>query len=96
MEVLHHADRRKAVELLAFVFDHVIGKSVRGFNLLTLGWTDGLSNGTIQMDEAVREEILDWYVSQPSFIRLICGKQLLETGLLTSADHKYGEMSTVA
>ena len=57
---------------------------------------DGLSNGTIQMDEAVREEILDWYVSQPSFIRLICGKQLLETGLLTSADHKYGEMSTVA
>ena len=57
---------------------------------------DGLSNGTIQMDETVREEILDWYVSQPSFIRLICGKQLLETGLLTSADHKYGEMSTVA
>ena len=57
---------------------------------------DGLSNGTIQMDEAVREEILDWYVSQPSFIRLICGKQLLKTGLLTSADHKYGEMSTVA
>ena len=57
---------------------------------------DGLSNGTIQMDEAVREEILDWYVSQPSFIRLICGKQLLETGLLTSADHKYSEMSTVA
>ena len=57
---------------------------------------DGLSNGTIQMDEAVREEILDWNVSQPSFIRLICGKQLLETGLLTSADHKYSEMSTVA
>ena len=35
--------RSKAVELLAFVFDHVIGKSVRGFNLLTLGWTDGFS-----------------------------------------------------
>jgi hypothetical protein len=31
------------VELLAFVFDHVTGKSVRGFNLLTLGWTDGFS-----------------------------------------------------
>ena len=43
MEALHHAARRKAVELLAFVFDHVIGKSVRGFNLLTLGWTDGFS-----------------------------------------------------
>ena len=36
-------NRSKAVELLAFVFDHVIGKSVRGFNLLTLGWTDGFS-----------------------------------------------------
>lgn len=35
--------RSKTVELLAFVFDHVIGKSVRGFNLLTLGWTDGFS-----------------------------------------------------
>ena len=35
--------RSKSVELLAFVFDHVIGKSVRGFNLLTLGWTDGFS-----------------------------------------------------
>lgn len=34
---------------------------------------DGLSNGTIQMDESVREGILDWYVLQPSFIRLICG-----------------------
>ena len=35
--------RSKAVELLAFVFDHVIGKSVNGFNLLTIGWTDGFS-----------------------------------------------------
>ena len=35
--------RSKHVELLAFVFDHTIGKSVKGFNLLTLGWTDGFS-----------------------------------------------------
>ena len=35
--------RSKSVELLAFVFDHVIGKSVRGFDLLILGWTDGFS-----------------------------------------------------
>lgn len=25
------------------VYDHVIGKTVKGFNLLTLGWTDGYS-----------------------------------------------------
>lgn len=35
--------RSKKVELLAFIFDHVIGKSVKGFNLLTLGWTDAYS-----------------------------------------------------
>ena len=36
-------NRSKRVELLAFIFDHVIGKTVKGFNLLTIGWTDGYS-----------------------------------------------------
>lgn len=35
--------RSKQVELLAFIFDHVVGKTVKGFNLLTIGWTDGFS-----------------------------------------------------
>lgn len=35
--------RSKKVELMAWVFDHVSGKKLRGFNLLTLGWTDGFS-----------------------------------------------------
>ena len=35
--------RSKRVELLAYIFDHVAGKTVKGFNLLTLGWTDGFS-----------------------------------------------------
>ena len=35
--------RSKKVELLSFVFNHVIGKTVRGFNMLALGWTDGFS-----------------------------------------------------
>ena len=35
--------RSKKVELMAFIFDHVIGKTVKGFNLLTLGWTDAYS-----------------------------------------------------
>ena len=35
--------RSKKVELMAWVFDHVSGKKRRGFNLLTLGWTDGFS-----------------------------------------------------
>lgn len=28
---------------MAWIFDHVSGKTLRGFNLLTLGWTDGFS-----------------------------------------------------
>ena len=35
--------RSKKVELMAFIFDHVSGKKQKGFNLLTLGWTDGFS-----------------------------------------------------
>ncbi|MGI6317697.1 MAG: IS4 family transposase [Dethiobacteria bacterium] len=33
--------RSKAVELLARVYDHVEHKFVRGFRMLTLGWSDG-------------------------------------------------------
>lgn len=36
-------ERSKKVELLSRVYDHVIGRTVRGFNMLTLGWTDNYS-----------------------------------------------------
>ncbi|BAE82844.1 hypothetical protein DSY1055 [Desulfitobacterium hafniense Y51] len=36
-------ERSKKVELLARVFDHVSGRFVRGYTLLTLGWSDGFS-----------------------------------------------------
>lgn len=35
--------RSKVVELLAWVFDHNSGRSLKGFKLLTLGWSDGAS-----------------------------------------------------
>jgi hypothetical protein len=35
--------RSKKVELLAWVFDHTQGRSLRGFSMLTLGWSDGFS-----------------------------------------------------
>lgn len=38
---LYSRNRSKAVELLARVKDHVSGKYVKGFRLLTLGWSDG-------------------------------------------------------
>ena len=36
-------ERSKKVELLAKIFDHVSGRFIRGYNLLTLGWSDGYS-----------------------------------------------------
>lgn len=35
--------KSKKVELLSFVYDHVVHKTVRGFNLLLPDWTDGYS-----------------------------------------------------
>ena len=57
---------------------------------------DGLANGTVQMDESVRGEILNWYASQPNFVQLLCGKQLADAGLLASTMHGDSKMSTVA
>jgi len=36
-------NRSKKVEMLARVYDHVLNKFVRGFTLLTLGWSDSYS-----------------------------------------------------
>ena len=56
----------------------------------------GLVNGTIRVDESVRAELLNWYVSQPNFIRLICRKQMEDSGLLVSTGDDDGEMSAIA
>jgi hypothetical protein len=36
-------NRSKKVELLARIYDHVLQKYLRGFQLLTIGWSDGFS-----------------------------------------------------
>ena len=38
-----HRDRNKKADLLARTYDHVTGKYCKGFTILALGWTDGLS-----------------------------------------------------
>jgi len=35
--------RSKVVELLAWIYDHNSGRNLKGFKLLTLGWSDGNS-----------------------------------------------------
>ena len=36
-------NRSKAVELLSWIYDHNTGRKLRGFKLLTLGWSDGIN-----------------------------------------------------
>ena len=42
-DTLYSRDRSKRVELLARVHDHNTGRYLRGFRMLTLGWSDGNS-----------------------------------------------------
>jgi hypothetical protein len=39
----YNRDRSKKVELLARIFDHNSGRYIKGFKLLTIGWSDGVT-----------------------------------------------------
>jgi hypothetical protein len=43
--------RSKVVELLAWIYDHNSGRSLKGFKMLTLGWSDG--NSFLPLDFAL-------------------------------------------
>ena len=47
---LFSRSRSKKVELLANVYDHVTRKMVKGFSMLTLGWSDGYSFVPVDFD----------------------------------------------
>jgi hypothetical protein len=42
-DTLYRRNRSKYVELLSRVFDHIDNRYYRGFRMLTLGWSDGIS-----------------------------------------------------
>ena len=42
-ESTYDRSRSKVVELLAWVHDHNANRSLKGFKLMTLGWSDGVS-----------------------------------------------------
>jgi len=42
-DTLYRRNRSKHVELLSRVFDHIDNRYYRGFRMLTLGWSDGIS-----------------------------------------------------
>ena len=37
---------------------------------------DGIKDGTVQITESVRKELVDWYVSQPVFIPNLCMRSM--------------------
>ena len=57
---------------------------------------DGLNNGDVTMGKRTRKELLQWYISQPAFIRSICEQSMRESGLFSSTDHSSGELSMPA
>lgn len=76
------------MERFFFCYDDVSDKELSNtLDKLVSIIVDGLSNGTIQVDESVKKAIFDWYASQPKFIQLICGKQLADAGLLALPEH---------
>ena len=56
---------------------------------------DGLVAGTVKIEESVRQELLDWYISQPVFIQKLCCRSMIDAGIMLD-NHISGEMSTVA
>lgn len=54
---------------------------------------DGLVAGTVRIEESVRKELLDWYISQPMFIQKLCQRSMIDAGMML--DNTLGEMSTV-
>ena len=58
-------------------------------------FVDGLVAGTVTIEESIRQDLLDWYISQPVFIQKLCCRSMIDAGIMLD-NHISGEMSTVA
>jgi hypothetical protein len=56
----------------------------------------GLKDGDIQIGERTRKQLLQWYISQPQFIRSICEQSMMEAGILGEEEYEKDEMSRSA
>ena len=56
---------------------------------------EGLKSGDVTMGERTRKQLLQWYISQPVFIRRLFEQSMLDAGLCPEA-HNSDEMSTPA
>ena len=93
----HNSDPHSLGEIFFFCYDDVrdIELSDALEKLLSI-MAEGLANGTIIMDESVRLEILDWYMSQPAFIQSICKEQMISAGFVPADNHNDDELSMAA
>ena len=57
---------------------------------------DGLTNGTVQIAETIRKDLLDWYISQPVFIQKLCHQGMVDAGMISADLNNVGGLSTVA
>ena len=57
---------------------------------------EGLNSGDVTMGERTRKELLQWYVTQPAFIRSICEQSMRDAGILQELDHNSDGLSMPA
>ena len=93
----HNSDPHSLGEIFFFCYDDVrdIELSDALEKLLSI-MAEGLANGTITMSGSVRIEILDWYVSQPTFIQSICREQMIRAGFIAEGGPNSCDLSTAA
>jgi hypothetical protein len=90
-------DVRTLVELFYATFDEVRDiEMADALNSLLSILASGLKDGDIQIGERTRKELLQWYISQPQFIRSICEQSMMEAGLLREEEYDEDEMSRLA
>lgn len=93
-----NSDAHTLGEIFFYCYDDVrdIELSEALDRLVTI-MTDGIVAGTIQIDNTVRQSLLEWYVSQPSFIQQLCCRQMIDAGFISEEqEHSTAGMSMVA
>ena len=92
-----NSDPHSLGEIFFFCYDDVRDIELSdALDRLVSIMAEGISNGTITMDESVRVEILDWYISQPVFIQNICKDSLVNAGFVAADNHNGDELSIAA
>ena len=93
----HNADYHALGEIFFYCYDDVRDIELSdALKKLVSIMADGIANGAIAMDESVRIELLDWYLSQPAFIQSICKDQMVGAGFVAADNHNDGELSMAA